>query len=170
MKAVRIERSVPLLVSVVIAVTLSGCVSSSSSEPVSSGEPTGTPDASASLDDECEVIAPAELPSGEPAGDTASFETDDPGAASHFEWGEGPDRVVQAVGSDARAAAGEGFDDVSAWPESSVVRVDGEPRLVLPVGDPGQIQIHFVVGDCYYVNWVGPGMSIDEARDYAARM
>ncbi|TQM26967.1 hypothetical protein [Microcella putealis] len=105
-----------------------------------------------------------------PAGDAAPSETDDAGAASRFEWGDGPDRVAQAVGSDARVAAGEGYDDVSAWPESSVVRVDGEPRLVLPVGDPGQIQIHFVVGDCYYVNWVGPGLSIDEARDYAGRM
>lgn len=40
----------------------------------------------------------------------------------------------------------------------------------MPVGDPGEIQIHVIIEDCYYLLWVGPGLTIEEARDYAARL
>ena len=148
-----------------------GCSPNTSSEtPPGAGDSPGRESPDSAAREECAIVAPAELPSGAPVGDPRPVEGDEADSGDRVQWGEGLDRVVQAVGADARTAAGEGNDDVDNWPESAVVRVDGAPRLVMPVGDPGEIQIHVIIENCYYLHWVGPGLTIEEARDYAARL
>ena len=49
--------------------------------------------------------------------------------------------------------------------------VRGNPAAVMAVGDEvvGEILLLWHEGNCRYSVWVGPGLTVEEARDYAAR-
>lgn len=149
-----------------------GCASGGPTETPPEPGPTAAepsdPDALLEFDEACPAIEPRELPSGAPPGEPEIREAADTEPPATI-WGAGADQVVQAGGVVALALAGDDGFDTSSWAEDQIVEVDGVDRFVIPVGDPGQIQILFVVEGCPYINWVGPGLTIEDALDYASR-
>lgn len=114
------------------------------------------------LIDGCEVMRPRELMSGAPAG---SLRMMGPGT---FEWGAGEDAVGVAVGQ-FRAGDPASLDLPRDSPQR--VQVRGDPAVIIPIGDEGigQIAIAWRSGDCPYTLWLAPGVTIEEAADFAAR-
>lgn len=114
----------------------------------------------------CEVLWPRELVSGAPA---RSFRMVGPGT---FEWGAGEDAVGVAVGQFPDGDPDgdpESFDLPPNSPQR--VQVRGDPAVIIPIGDEGigQIAIAWRSGDCPYTLWLAPGVTIEEAADFAAR-
>jgi hypothetical protein len=107
----------------------------------------------------CPVLAPSELPSGAvtPAGRSIDL-----GAGPMVSWGSGIDTVMQRV---------EVYDSDVEMPPAERVTIRGLPGFVTPVGDgpESNIQMWWVDGDCLYLVWVGPGLTVDEAIEYAER-
>lgn len=143
--------------------------------PTGAGSATSEVDGSDNVSTVCPAIEPLELPSGSPPGeprevggpmDERSHEDPTPLTT----WGSGNDSVSQAGGEVALKAMGESAFDSESWADEQVVLARGVERIVVPVGDPGQIQILFQQEDCYYINWIGPGISLEDAIEYAGRM
>ena len=82
-------------------------------------------------------------------------------------WSLGTEEVTQAVAMMDNGQAPIGIDPDGA-PNA---RVRGRPASVIPIGDApvSQIAIVWSVGDCTYTVWVGPGLTVDEAIEYAGR-
>jgi hypothetical protein len=121
----------------------------------------------------CAALAPRQLPSGAEPGAPTTVVGDY--GEELVVWGEHEDRVWQVGGRDAVerpdfSPADWDFSDL-AEDDAQLVDMDGHQRLVLPVGDPpvSQIQIRFVAGNCPYVMWIGPGLSLEDAVGYARR-
>jgi len=145
------------------------------SAPTSSVAPDIDSESARGIDPECPVITPRELPSGQAPGAPQSVGVPEDQESSIdpvplTTWGEGNDRITQAGGAVALSAVGGAAFERSSWADEQIVLAEGSERLVLPVGDPGEIQILFEVGDCRYVNWIGPGYTLSEALEYAGRM
>ena len=101
----------------------------------------------------CEPVAPRILPSGAPTGAAQEI------GQRTVAWGADQDRVVQRIG-------GSPLGDLTDWPQSVTLR-DTE-ALVVPIGDPGQIAFVFTMNDCSYTTWIGPGITLRAARQYAS--
>jgi hypothetical protein len=86
---------------------------------------------------------------------------------ARFAWGQGPDQLVEAVGTFA-VGRPEEFD----LPIDSKQRVEvrGEAAVAIPIGDDGvgQVALTWQSGDCPYTVWLAPGHSLDAAIRYAA--
>lgn len=138
---------------IILVIVMVGLFPSSELDPV-------TPEAKPSS--EC-LAEPRELPSGADPGQVR-FERD------LRVWGDGADRV---------ALLPEISEDTESWFESSDlpaghrqrVSVRGNDGVVIPVGDPPLSQINFAWrdGPCDYTVWVGPGLKLKDAIDYASR-
>lgn len=128
--------------------------------------------------EQCASLAPRELPNGAPPGDAQAFPRSAPQKFSEA-WGSGINLVVVSRGQE---ALGYGANTKTwpprDWPAEQVVSVGVQQRLIVPVGDPpyGEIAIDFVSKACPYVVTLNagvdpaePGLTLDEALDYAAR-
>jgi hypothetical protein len=111
----------------------------------------------------CQPVAPRTLLSGALPGPPRVEEID---GTWHLSWSLGAEEVTQAMEIKGNAQA-LGLDPDAA--PSAVVR--GQPASVIPIGDApvSQIAIVWSVGDCSYTVWVGPGLTVDEAIEYAGR-
>lgn len=112
----------------------------------------------------CQPVAPLALPSGAPPGPPRVEEID---GTWHLTWSLGAEEVTQAVEIKGNTQAPAGLDPDA--PPNAVVR--GRPASVIPIGDPpvSQIAIAWSVGDCSYTVWIGPGLTVDDAIEYAGR-
>jgi hypothetical protein len=106
---------------------------------------------------ECQPVRPARLPGGGPAGDV-SLEWRE--STWFARWGTDADSVQQSVGS-------YGLPDVE---QAAFVpaQVRGEPARVVPA-DGDRLTLSWRDGDCRYTIWVGPGLTVEEVVEYAAR-
>jgi len=86
---------------------------------------------------------------------------------ARFAWGQGPDQVVEAVGT-FDVGRPETFDIPIGSKQRSEVR--GQPALIIPLGDEGvgEVAMIWQSGDCPYTVWLAPGRTLDEAIRYAA--
>lgn len=107
----------------------------------------------------CPVLAPSELPSGAPTM-AARDNIQSPGQL--VSWGSGADTVTQ------RVEANEGPFEM---PPAEPVIVRGQPGFVNAIGDSPDalIQMGWNEDDCAYMVWLGPGVTLEEAIDYAGR-
>lgn len=112
----------------------------------------------------CQPVAPRILPSGAPPGPHRVEEID---GTWQVTWSLGAEQVTQAAGMMGNGQAPARLDPEA--PPNAVVR--GQPASVIPIGDPpvSQIAIEWSVGECWYTVWVGPGLTLDEAKEYAER-
>lgn len=100
-------------------------------------------------DESCSSLAPSRLQDGSQAGEPRTEE-------DLIVWGTGSNQVAQMVGNPLSIA--------DSWASRTEFR--GSEALFATVGDPGQIAFFFVVDGCEYTTWVGPGISVREARTY----
>lgn len=119
---------------------------------------------------DCPIDAPEMLPDGSAPG--AGRDPDDPASAGFATvWGSGANMVTvgrgrEVIQSQSGSADGpihlEGGFGTVAGPDQS-------QRQVVPVGDPpnGQIQYRYQVGQCAYIAWTEPGLTLAEAEKYA---
>lgn len=113
----------------------------------------------------CPVIAPSELPSGAPT--TAGRYNVQAAPGQQVSWGSGSDTVTQAV---------EPWQAPFDPPDVRIV-IRGQPGFATLVTDwpqsvdPGEpvVQLGWVEDGCRYSVWIGPGVSLEEAIDFAAR-
>lgn len=186
----RLMRGVGLVAAAVVMAGCGGIGEEAGGEPVASPSPVDEPDDEEAPDPiptptpppegddesedeqlaDCEPVQPAELIDGSDPGEP---ELEDDGQRAT--WGDGDVELSQATGLaiDDDAEMIEDWDDRVSFFEQGgqVVDVDGEDRVVAPVGDPpmSEIRIEFWRDDCPYVNWVGPGFELDDVIDYAQR-
>ncbi|MPZ71161.1 MAG: hypothetical protein GEU71_16790 [Actinobacteria bacterium] len=157
----------------VLVVLMVGLLRSSSDvDPIAPGV-SPRPSVTVQGDDDAEASTsncnaePRELPSGASPGSSRSEKGSD---GELLVWGDGADRVALLAEIPAW---------VEPWVESSDLPVDhpqrvsvrGNDGVVIPVGDPPISQIFFAWrdGPCGYTVWVGPGLELDDAIDYASR-
>jgi len=107
----------------------------------------------------CPVLAPSELPSGAPT-TAARDNIQSPG--QHVSWGSGADTVTQRV---------EMNQGPFEMPPAEPVVVRGQPGFVNAIGEvpDALIQMGWNEDDCAYMVWLGPGITLEEAIDYAGR-
>jgi len=112
----------------------------------------------------CQPVAPRIMPSGAPPGPHRVEQID---SVWHITWSLGAEQVTQAVSRIGIGQASAGLDQGAA--PNALVR--GQPASVIPIGDPpiSQIAIAWRIGGCEYTVWVGPGLTLDQALDYAER-
>lgn len=111
---------------------------------------------------DCQPVGPSQLPDGSPAGGSREIRGE---IVDMWEWGEGDNSVTQAI------------NHPSYWgaelphPDLFEIEVRGEPAVIVTVGDStlSQITITWVEGGCTYTIWIGPGIDVDEASEYASR-
>lgn len=99
----------------------------------------------------CQPVPPERLPSGAAVGSVQER------GDRKFVWGSQRDQVVQQVGGNPLGVSTD-------WPE----RVDfrDTQALLVPIGDPGQIAFVFETDGCTYTTWIGPGITVADAREY----
>lgn len=100
-------------------------------------------------DQSCGRLAPSRLPNGSEPGQPRFAE-------DLVVWGTGTNQVAQKVGNP--------LDLTEDWASRTEFR--GGEALFATVGDPGQIAFFFMVGRCEYTTWLGPGVSVRDARTY----
>lgn len=108
----------------------------------------------------CPLIPPAEMPEGQPAG--SNIQTLESGVLIG-QWGSGENVVFQAAGSIASPEL--------ASPEAVDVTVRGHPGHAADIGSEFFRQGAFAweeVG-CQFTVWLGRGVSVDAAAEYASR-
>ena len=117
-----------------------------------------------SLPGACQPIVPRSMPSGALPGPPRVEEID---GTWQVTWSLGVEEVTQAVGRMGNGQAPAGLRPDAA--PNAVVR--GRPASVIPIGDApvSQVAIAWSVGECSYTVWVGPGLTLDEAMEYAGR-
>lgn len=124
----------------------------------------------------CKPIEPRELPDGSAPGEPEDLGYD----GQHVSWGKGDAEVRQATGLAALELLGDrqlaqaeySLQHASQLVPEYVVDVDGNPRVLTPLDEPpteGEMTITLSHDGCTYVNWVDPGVELEEARDYAKR-
>lgn len=108
----------------------------------------------------CSLIPPAEMPNGQPA--WSYIQTLESGVL-HGQWGSGENVVFQAAGSLASPEL--------AAPEALDVTVRGHAGHAADVGSDFFRQGAFAWEEagCQYTVWLGRGMPVDAAIEYAAR-
>lgn len=106
---------------------------------------------------ECQPVRPSRLPSGAPAGDV-SLEWRE--ATWFARWGTGAEAVRQSVGT-------YGLPDVEQVAFVPAQLRGEAARVVSPDGN--RQAISWRAGDCRYTIWVGPGLTVDQAVEYAER-
>jgi hypothetical protein len=123
----------------------------------------------------CEPIAPRELPDGSGPG-VARVETADDGSTL-WRWGSGDGQVAQAarrIGASGVASCAPGemqaLDGCQPLGDATAT-VRGHPAFVVAVGNEveSQVRIDWLEAGCAYQTWVGPGLTVEQALDYAAR-
>ena len=158
---------VAALATVMAGAVMAGAFRSPSSfDPLVPGEsprPTATPrDTSAS---NCDV-EPRELPSGASPGPSRSEE----GSYGELRvWGKGTDRVSLLTEVPPELELLGPSELPADHPQRVAIR--GNDGVVIPVGEPpaSQIFLAWEAGPCGYVVWLGPGLELEFATDYASR-
>lgn len=120
----------------------------------------------------CAVVPIASLLDGSEPGEVTHVPAsgDD---LEHVVWGDGENHVAQFAGTAAIAIAG-GHDiefDAEHFPDDQIVRTASGVHIVVPVSEwgVGNVQIRFSQDDCHYVNILPPGVSQEDALEFARR-
>lgn len=134
-----------------------GCTSSNDPDGQESTRPAASASSSAAGEpaaDTCDPVPPRQLPSGAAPGEARPFASDYGDALA---WGKGADRLVQLPGANPLELGKD-------WPKEVPLR--GSHARVTAIGDPGQVAFVFALNECVYTNWLGPGISMDDAETY----
>lgn len=111
-------------------------------------------------------VEPSELPSGASPGSSRSEEGSD---GELLIWGDGADQVALL----AEIPTWLEREEFLALPADHLQRVAvrGNDGVLIPVGEPpaSQIILSWEEGRCGYVVWLGPGLELEAAADYASR-
>jgi hypothetical protein len=111
----------------------------------------------------CRAVAPRELPSGAAPGAGAEGVSR---GAKQVVWGSGPDRVEQTVGI--------AYDDGPGTRVLDAFEIHGSPAVLYRFSDPDlnpgvDLAIGWEEGGCSLTVFLPPGMTEEQARDFAAR-
>lgn len=140
-------------------------LSPAATDPAATLRPTSDPSASPSATPAppaCAPVAPRELPNGDPPGTMRDVVGE---LGPTWEWGAGDNMVILAANHP--SFSGSEFPP----PEMFDAVVRGNPAAVQTIGDSelSTITLTWMEGPCTYTIWVGPGLSVEEAREYGAR-
>jgi hypothetical protein len=102
------------------------------------------------------------LPDGSDPGGARLIEGD---VVPVWEWGSGQNLVRLAINHPAFSGS------EAPPPQMFDASVRGVPAAIQAIGDLPLSEVTFtwVVGDCTYTVWIGPGYDFEMAREYAAR-